>query len=85
MRLYPGIGAPLQRVVPEGGRVIAGRFYRSGTLVGMLPHLIHQDPRAYGGDAAQWRPERWLECDRHALERHNLVVNTTFLTPATTH
>jgi cytochrome P450 len=74
MRLHPAVGMPLQRVVPPGGRVIAGRFYRAGTLVGMTPREIHLDSRAYGNDASEWCPERWLEGDRGQLEKYNLVV-----------
>ncbi|KIJ57323.1 hypothetical protein M422DRAFT_57629 [Sphaerobolus stellatus SS14] len=73
LRLHPTIGLPLQRVVPKGGRNIAGRFFPEGTLVGMQPRLVHTDPRAYGDDAASWRPERWLEEDRNQLEMYNLA------------
>lgn len=61
-------------MVPKGGRPIGGRFYNEGTLIGMLPRLVHQDPRAYGHDANQWKPERWLEQDRSTLEAYNLTV-----------
>ena len=74
MRLHPGVGMPLQRVVPPGGLVIGGRFYRAGTLVGMSAVDTHLDSRAYGDDAAEWRPDRWLEGDRTELEKYNLTV-----------
>ncbi|KAF8523923.1 cytochrome P450 [Hysterangium stoloniferum] len=73
MRLNPVIGLPLQRVVPEGGHVIGGRFYGAGTLIGMLPDEVHHDARAYGNDAKEWNPDRWLTEDRKNLERYNLV------------
>lgn len=80
MRLYPAIDMPLQRVVPEGGRVIAGRFYAAGTLVGMTPREIHRDPRAYGKDATEWHPDRWLEGNRVDLEKPNLAVRISLIT-----
>ncbi|KAF8488119.1 cytochrome P450 [Gautieria morchelliformis] len=73
MRLHPAVAMPLQRVVPPGGRVIGGRFYRAGTLVGMSPREIHYDSRAYGSDASEWCPDRWLEGDRSELEKYSLV------------
>ncbi|KAF8587141.1 cytochrome P450 [Ramaria rubella] len=74
MRLHPAAGITLQRVVPAGGRVIGERFYPAGTLIGMPPYDTHLDPRAYGKDAAEWRPERWLEGDRNTLENCSLVA-----------
>ncbi|KAF8579798.1 cytochrome P450 [Ramaria rubella] len=73
MRLYPSAGMPLQRVVPTGGRVLGGRFYPAGTLVGMSIRELHQDHRAYGKDASEWRPDRWLEGDRNLLEKYNMA------------
>lgn len=58
----------MQRVVPAGGREIGGKFYPSGTLVGMSAWLIHTSSAAYGDYAANWRPERWLEGDKNELE-----------------
>jgi len=74
MRLHPAVGMTLQRVVPAGGRVIGGRFYREGTLIGMSGREIHYDVRAYGKDAGHWRPGRWLEGDRNELEKFSLIV-----------
>jgi len=73
MRLHPVIGMTFQRVVPQGGGVIGGHFYPAGTLVGMAAREIHRDPRAYGKDAGEWRPERWLEGDRNELEKFSLT------------
>ena len=77
MRLHPAVGMPLQRVAPDGGDVIGGQFYEAGTLVSMSAYEVHFDERAYGTDAAEWRPERWLDGDRVVLERFNLAVSSS--------
>ena len=75
MRVHPGVGFPMQRVVPKGGRQLGSRFYKEGTLIGQQPRLVHFDPRAYGPDAAKFKPERWLTEDRTELEKYNLTFN----------
>ena len=66
------VGMPMQRVVPEGGCVLAGRYFKQGTLVGQDPLAVHLDERAYGKDAGSWRPDRWIE-DRAEVEKYNLT------------
>lgn len=70
---------PLERVVPEGGRVIGGQYFPAGTLVGQSAWTVHYDERAFGKDAAVFRPERWLEGERNDLERYNLTVGGSLL------
>jgi cytochrome P450 len=61
-RMHPGIGFPLERVVPEEGlRLPDGRFLPAGTLVGMNPWVLNSDQAVYGPDADQFIPERWLQ------------------------
>lgn len=67
----------MQRVVPEGGCVLAGRYFEQGTLVGQDPLAVHLDKRAYGKDAASWRPDRWIE-DRVEVEKYNLTFGQSF-------
>lgn len=81
MRLHPAVAMPLQRIVPnvsseDGsiGKVIAGKFYLPpGTKVGMSAWTLHMSKEAYGEDAAEFRPERWLGDDRKELEKYNLT------------
>jgi hypothetical protein len=37
MRLHPGVGVPLECVVPEGGAEICGSFLPAGTEVDITP------------------------------------------------
>ncbi|KAK0561567.1 hypothetical protein OC844_003153 [Tilletia horrida] len=76
IRLHTPVAMELARLVPAGGAIIDGRFYKAGTTVGVSPFVLHRQPAAYGADAAEWKPDRWCGCDeetRRALERNNLV------------
>ncbi|KAH9907510.1 cytochrome P450 [Xylariomycetidae sp. FL2044] len=59
-RLHPAAGLPLERVVPEQGAEIAGRFVKGGTIVGCSAWIIHRRPEIWGADVDVYRPERWL-------------------------
>lgn len=65
MRLHPGIGMALERVVPAGGLPLKdGRVIPPGTIVGLNPWVVHRDRNVYGDDAEQFRPERWLKQEK---------------------
>ncbi|KAF9872393.1 hypothetical protein CkaCkLH20_10220 [Colletotrichum karsti] len=71
LRMHPAVGLPLERVVPEGGATIAGRFFPEGTVVGVNSWVQHQNKSLYGEDASQFRPERWLIDDEERLSVMN--------------
>ncbi|KAJ0416229.1 cytochrome P450 [Aspergillus carlsbadensis] len=75
MRLHPGIQIPLERVVPKGGTQIAGKYLPEGTVVGINPIVIHLNLEVYGPDAAEFRPERWLDADEEQLK----IMDRSFL------
>ncbi|PMD22339.1 cytochrome P450 [Hyaloscypha hepaticicola] len=76
MRLHPGVSYPLERLVPEGGAEICGQKLREGTNVGINPVVVYQNREIFGDDAAQFRPERWLEADQEQLK----IMERTLLT-----
>ncbi|KAI0169008.1 cytochrome P450 [Hypoxylon sp. FL1284] len=59
-RLHPAAGLPLERIVPEPGAEIAGRYVKGGTIVGCSAWIIHRRPEIWGDDVDAFRPERWL-------------------------
>ena len=75
-RMHPAVGLPLERVVPEQGATICGRYFPGGTIVGMNAFVVHQDKEVFGEDANSWRPERWLgsKADRLLMEASLLTV-----------
>ncbi|KAB8343000.1 hypothetical protein FH972_022594 [Carpinus fangiana] len=62
-RIHPPFALPFERVVPQGGTVVCGKFIPEGTLIGMSAWVVHRDQETFGNDVEDWRPERWLECD----------------------
>ena len=60
MRLHPPFCLPFERVPPDAGIEICGRFLEGGTIVGMSPYLTNRQRGIFGEDADEWRPERWL-------------------------
>ena len=68
-RLHPPFGLPLERVVPAEGATICGQYFKGGTVVGMSAWVVHRDKDVFGKDAAEWRPERWLECNPEQKRR----------------
>lgn len=76
MRLKPIIGTSLARSVPKQGFMLNGRILPAGTIVGMNPIVIQQDKSVFGGDAAVFKPERWLDTSteqRGAMEFQSLA------------
>ncbi|KAJ5692601.1 cytochrome P450 [Penicillium macrosclerotiorum] len=62
MRVNPGVGLILERVVPTGGLNLPdGRFVPEGTVVGMNPWVINQNEEVFGTNTEDFRPERWLQ------------------------
>lgn len=76
-RVHPAAGLPLERIVPEEGAEIAGRFVKGGTIVGCSAWVIHRNKEVFGEDVDVYRPERWLvgegredkEVDKEAEQR----------------
>lgn len=69
MRMHPGIGLPLERIVPEGGlKTPDGIFLPPGTIVGINPWVVHMDKVIFGQDAAVFIPERWLQYESESEE-----------------
>ena len=78
MRLHPAVGMLLERLVPEGGAMIAGKWIPEGTIVGANPWVLARDKKVYGEDADVYRPERWLNPNEKLLklmERNFLAVS----------
>ncbi|KAF4908443.1 Pisatin demethylase [Colletotrichum viniferum] len=60
LRVHPAVGIPLERVVPEGGATIEGRFFPKGSVVSINSWVQHRDRSLFGDDADHFRPDRWL-------------------------
>ncbi|KAH8689331.1 cytochrome P450 [Talaromyces proteolyticus] len=69
MRCLPIAAWGLDRIVPQGGAVIAGQYIPAGTVVGCQIDSIHLDPEVYGKEPAAFWPERWLEASEDQRRR----------------
>tara|TARA_R110002060_G_scaffold22499_1_gene30485 strand:+ start:3178 stop:3930 length:753 start_codon:yes stop_codon:yes gene_type:complete len=61
LRISPVFVLPLMRVVPPGGKTIAGEFVPPGTDVSICNHVLHRDASEFGDNLDKFIPERWLE------------------------
>lgn len=69
MRLHPGVGLLLERIVPQGGlQMPDGSTIPTGTIVGLNPWVVHRDPKVFGDDVESFVPERWLQKDGEPTE-----------------
>ena len=82
MRCHPGVSFPLERIVPDGGVDLCGAHLQPGTIVGINAAVLHREKSIFGEDAAQFRPERWTECnDEHGkfMDRYIMTVSLAAL------
>ncbi|EJD03518.1 cytochrome P450 monooxygenase pc-bph [Fomitiporia mediterranea MF3/22] len=77
-RVYSTAALGLQRIVPEGGLTISGKWFPEGTIVSVPTYTIHRDPKVWGEDVDVFRPERWLEGDHSAMSK---TLNTFSIGP----
>ncbi|KAF4827585.1 Pisatin demethylase [Colletotrichum tropicale] len=64
LRLHPATGLTMPRVVPEGGRQLAGSFFPAGNVVGINAWIAHHNKEVFGHDADHFRPERWIDSSK---------------------
>jgi len=78
LRMQPAVGMLLERIVPSEGMNLDGVHVPAGTIIGINPWVAARDTNAYGADADEFRPERWLEASPEKLklmERNFLAVS----------
>ena len=75
MRMHPSIALCMPRVVPAGGRVIAGWFLSAGTKVGINPAVLHRNKDMFGLDADVYNPDRWLDDPEMASEMDHHMLH----------
>ena len=68
IRLHPSAPNIFPRVVSKGGMMLDGKLAPEGTEVAVNTWIVHRDVRIYGDDAAEYRPERWLESEEKTAE-----------------
>ena len=69
LRLHSAVGVGLPRLVPEGGISVLGHRFKEGTVLSVPVYSLHRDPSIWGPDAESFRPERWFDGDKAAMNR----------------
>lgn len=71
----------LERVVPEGGATLCDVRLPAGTYVGINAWSVNYSTAAFGEDAYEFRPERWLEADAASLKgMEKAIFTVSYLT-----
>lgn len=47
--MVPAIGIPLERVGPDGGIQICGKYFKAGTVLGVNAWVVHRDQEVLSG------------------------------------
>lgn len=66
--MYPPVPVGIPRYIPEGGRVIAGRWVAPGTRVSVHQFAISRSPDNYKNPDT-FAPERWLGDEAYANDK----------------
>ncbi|KAJ8058504.1 hypothetical protein OCU04_012690 [Sclerotinia nivalis] len=75
-RLHPPVGLHLERVVPQEGATLCGKYIQAGTVVGINAWVVHRDTGTFGEDVDVWRPERWVDCTEEQRARMDKAIFT---------
>lgn len=75
MRIRPTSATGLERVVPEGGKTIAGIYFPAGTVVSVPTCGLLNDKRVFEAPE-EFRPERWMTGDLKEVLAYFLPFST---------
>ena len=75
LRLRPASTMGLPRVVPEGGRVIAGKFVAGGVTVSVPTYTLLRDPITFEGPES-FHPERWITGEKEKIATAHFPFST---------
>ncbi|EUC43620.1 hypothetical protein COCMIDRAFT_100407 [Bipolaris oryzae ATCC 44560] len=75
MRIRPTSATGLERIVPEGGKTIAGVFFPAGTIVSVPTCGVLSNERVFEAPD-EFRPQRWMTGDSKDLMAYFLPFST---------
>jgi cytochrome P450 len=71
LRVRPASTMGLPRVVPAGGRTIAGKFINEGVTVSVPTYTLLRDEVAFD-NATEFIPDRWIDGDKDRMSKAHL-------------
>ena len=78
LRLYPPVS--LTQRVADKDTSVCGQFVPKGTTIILAPAGINVATHLWGPDAAEFKPERWLDADGKANNKGGADSNFSYLT-----
>jgi len=69
LRIHSTSGIGLPRIAPEDGLTVGEHFFPEGTVLSVPTFTIHRDKAVWGEDVEAFRPERWFEQDKTAIQK----------------
>ncbi|KAG8705278.1 hypothetical protein FRC11_009173 [Ceratobasidium sp. 423] len=70
LRIHSTIGMGLPRVIPPGkAMTVAGQTFKAGSIIS-VPSYTTNMSSAWGSDASQFRPQRWLDENAGSLNKY---------------
>ncbi|KAK3986726.1 cytochrome P450 [Cladorrhinum sp. PSN332] len=78
LRIYPAVAGLMPKVVPPGGDTFKGVHLPEGTWIGYCAWGVMRRRDVWGDDAAEFRPERWLEAEPDKLKVMESTLELTF-------
>jgi cytochrome P450 len=75
LRVRPASSMGLPRVVPKGGRWIAGQFIEEDVTVSVPTYTLLRDPIAFD-EPEKFNPDRWISGDKEKMSKAHLPFST---------
>ncbi len=75
LRVRPASSMGLPRVVPKGGRVIAGQFVDEGVTVSVPTYSLLRDSKAFD-EPERFNPDRWISGDTERMSKAHFPFST---------
>ena len=75
LRVRPASSMGLPRVVPKGGRTIAGQFIEEDVTVSVPTYTLLRDPVAFE-KPYEYNPDRWVNGDKEKMSKAHLPFST---------
>jgi benzoate 4-monooxygenase len=74
LRYRTPVSFGLPRQVPKGGAIVAGQFFKEGTVLSCPTFTVHHHPKAFE-DPDGFHPERWIGEGKNVLEKYFLAFS----------
>lgn len=78
LRIFPPVAGLMAKEAPPQGDTFKGQYIPGGTRIGYCAWGIFRDTEIYGDDAAEFRPERWIEDSEERIKEMEGTLDLIF-------